>query len=142
MNVRFRAMTIADYPAVLKLWKRAGELNPDVKGSESKAAVAAFLKRNPKLSLVGVAGTKMVAAALVGHDGRRGYLHRVAVDAAHRGEGLGRTLMDHAMINLRSVEVYRATMLICVDNAAARGFCTHCGWSHRTDLVVMQQDLR
>ena len=43
--------------------------------------------------LVGRDGGAIVATAMVGHDGHRGWVYYVAVDPDHRGKGYGRAIM-------------------------------------------------
>ncbi len=44
--------------------------------------------------LVGRDGGAIVATAMVGHDGHRGWVYYVATDPEHRGKGHGRAIMD------------------------------------------------
>ncbi len=57
----------------------------------------AFARRGPHSTvLVAELGGRIVATAMVGEDGHRGWVHYVAADPAHQCEGLGRAMMDAA----------------------------------------------
>ena len=83
-----RPLAHADYDTVRSLWENTEGIG--LNESDTSAAVALFLERNPGLSLVALSPTgEIVGAVLCGHDGRRGYLHHLAVVKAARGRGLG-----------------------------------------------------
>ena len=97
---RLRVMTPADYDAVIALWRGCEGIG--LTESDTRPAIAAYLARNPDMSFVAEAGGRLVGAVLGGHDGRRGYLHHLAVDPAWRRRGLGRELTDAVLARLRA----------------------------------------
>jgi hypothetical protein len=79
-----RDFALADYDTVLALWRSCEGIG--LSDSDTREAIATYLARNPGLSLVATdADGVIVGAVLGGHDGRRGYLHHLAVAPAHRG---------------------------------------------------------
>ena len=70
-------MTVADIPDALALWD--GMKGISLFPSDSVAGITRYLKRNPNLSVIAHSNGKLVGACMAGHDGRRGYLHHVAV---------------------------------------------------------------
>ena len=90
-GVTIRSMTIEDHPALLVLWRQSAgmKLGP----SDSRDAIDAFLRRNPGLSAVALTGL-VVGAVLCGHDGRRGYLHHVAVAVPFQRQKIGTRLVE------------------------------------------------
>lgn len=85
MQVAIRPFEISDYADARALWGRT----PGVGLSEDDAEgpVAAYLRRNPGLSLVAMAGSELVGTVLCGHDGRRGLIHHLVTAEAHRMRG-------------------------------------------------------
>lgn len=83
-----------DWRAARALWSLAGM---SIGAAETAEGLAAFLARNPGMSVVARCGDALVGTALAGWDGRRGYLHHVAVDPAHRRHGVGRALVEAAV---------------------------------------------
>lgn len=135
-----RALTLADYEAVLALWR--GSEGIGLNESDTREAIAWFLERNPGLSLVATeANGPIVAAVLCGHDGRRGYLHHLAVAATHRRRGIGRTLVETCLDRLRAMGLAKCNIFLYRDNAAGRAFWTRHDWRAREDLVVVQRSL-
>ena len=138
---RLRDFTLADYDTVLALWRSCEGIG--LNESDTREAIAAFLNRNPGLSLVVLDQDDIIIGAVFGgHDGRRGYLHHLAVAPAHRGRGLGRRLVDETLARLRRQGIQKCSIFLYADNAAGRAFWTHEGWSAREDLVILQKVIR
>lgn len=133
-----RPLALADYEAVRRLWEESPGIG--LNESDTPEAIALFLARNPELSLVCLAPTReIVGAVLCGHDGRRGYLHHLAVTPAHRGHGLGRELVQQCLTRLRALGIPKCNIYLYATNTAGRAFWAHEGWSVRDDLLVMQR---
>jgi N-acetylglutamate synthase len=123
-----------DRRAALALWSSAGM---SIGAAESAEGLAAFLARNPGMSVVARRGDAVVGTVLAGWDGRRGYLHHVAVDPAHRRHGVGRTLVEAAVQRLRAAGAERVHLFVQRDNADALAFWRSLGWAEREDLRMM-----
>jgi putative acetyltransferase len=136
-----RDFALTDYDTVLALWRSCEGIG--LSESDTREAIAAYLVRNPGLSLVATeADGVIVGAVLGGHDGRRGYLHHLAVVPAHRGQGLGRRLVEESLARLRQLGIEKCNIFLYADNAAGRAFWLREGWSSREDLVVVQKVIR
>src|SRR5688572_30864431 len=96
----FRRFRASDYPAVLRLWRRAKGV--EVAEGDDRAGVLAYLKRNPGLSQVALARGRIVGAMLCGHDGRRGLIYHLAVSPRHQGFGVGRRLVEIGVAGLKA----------------------------------------
>jgi ribosomal protein S18 acetylase RimI-like enzyme len=136
-SVSIRAMSIDDHPAVHALW--VGTPGIGLSESDGRAGTDAFLWRNAGMSAVAVAGSEVVAAVLCGHDGRRGYLHHLAVSDAWRGRGLARELLAWCFGALAAHGIPKCNVFLFSDNAAGAAFWRHDGWSVRGDLQVFQK---
>jgi putative acetyltransferase len=134
----FRALVPADYDRVRALWERSAGIG--LNESDTREAINAFLARNPGLSLVALAADGSLAGAVLsGHDGRRGYLHHLAVDTAHRRRGLGSALVERCLKDLRALGIPKCNIYLFADNADGRAFWLREGWAVRDDLVVLQR---
>lgn len=129
----FSSMTPADVEAVFELRQRSGEFLPGL--GDDRAGVVRFLTRNPGLSQVVRAGGVLVAAALAGHDGRRGYLHHVVVDPGWRKRGIGRTMVQRCVDQLLAEGIEKVSIDVVATNEVAAAFWTRLGWMRRDDLV-------
>jgi ribosomal protein S18 acetylase RimI-like enzyme len=139
MAITIRSMTPADCPAVLDLWRTSEGLG--LGASDTNEQVAAYLARNPSLSLVALDGSEIVGALLCGHDGRRGFLHHLAVSRAFRRKGIGRALVERAVEGLRREGILRSHILVYGNNIAATAFWERLGWSTRDHLRIMSRDI-
>ena len=83
---------------------------------------------------------RIVGAVLCGHDGRRGYLHHLAVTAPCRRQGIGQALVDACLTGLASVGIPKCNIFLLADNELGKAFWTHNGWNERCDLKVLQKE--
>jgi putative acetyltransferase len=134
-----RPFRITDYDAVFALWQSCNGVA--LGASDTRSAIAAYLRRNPGFSFVAQKNGALVGAVLGGHDGRRGYLHHLAVAAAHRRAGLGRKLVDRCLGKLRKAGIKKCDIFVFGGNAEGRTFWIRTGWSPRPDLCLLQVDL-
>jgi ribosomal protein S18 acetylase RimI-like enzyme len=121
----------------MTLWKKTEGIG--LNESDTRVAVAAFLKRNPGLSAVATSGGRVVGAILCGHDGRRGYLHHLAVAKGWRRRGLGRSLVAFCLDGLHAAGIPKCNLFLFSDNYSGRTFWKRLGWQVRTDLRLVQK---
>ncbi|PTX99126.1 GNAT family N-acetyltransferase [Opitutus sp. ER46] len=133
-----REFTLADFETATALWRVSEGVG--LNEADSREGITLFLTRNPGLSVVVTAadGT-LVAAVLCGHDGRRGYLHHLAVAKSHRGRGLGSAIVRDCLSRLRRAGIQKCNIFLYATNAAGREFWLHQRWTSRGDLVVLQR---
>jgi putative acetyltransferase len=130
-------MTAGDYDEVLSLWQRTDGVG--LNESDSRTGVEAYLGHNPGLSLVVRDGGRIVGAVLCGHDGRRGYLHHLAVAVEHRRNGLGRLLVQTCLRNLAALGIGKCNIFLYAHNDLGERFWTSSGWLERSDLKILQK---
>jgi len=88
-------MNIEHYDKVFALWKAFKEIG--LSEADTKENISKFLDKNKGLSLVAKRRDEIVGALLVGHDGRRGYIHHLAVSVDFRRNGIGKELVKTAL---------------------------------------------
>ena len=81
-----REMRLEDYDELVVFWK--GKEGVELNESDEREEMGRYLVRNEGLSLVVREEGRIVGAILCGHDGRRGYLHHLAVEVGYRGKGI------------------------------------------------------
>ena len=129
--------SMADYDEVMALW--TGMEGIGVNPSDEREPMIAYLERNPGLSLVARADGRLVAAVLCGHDGRRGYLHHLAVHPEHRGRGLGRRMVTVCLEQLAALGIPKCNAFLYADNDPGERFWQAVGFAQRVDLKVIQR---
>jgi ribosomal protein S18 acetylase RimI-like enzyme len=139
MSTSIREMTIGDYENVYALWESSEGIG--LSDADSKEGIKRFLKRNPMLSFVATEGDQIVAAALCGHDGRRGYIHHLAVAKSHRRQGIGRSLVGRCMYALMRIGIGKCHLFVFGENQEAIDFWETLGYFQRVELVMMSQQV-
>jgi GNAT superfamily N-acetyltransferase len=138
--VKLQAFEEPQIDAVLALWQGMDGIGLGL--GDTPHDLAMFLARNAGCSPIALNEQgEVVGVALCGHDGRRGYLHHVAVREAERGRGIGRLLIEYCRAALERVGVGRASIHVFADNKSGIAFWAHLGWSPRADLTVLQVEL-
>jgi len=129
-----RPLTLADYDAALALWTATEGMA--ISSADEQPAIARYLERNPGLSFAAWDGDTLVGAVLAGHDGRRGYLHHLAVSSHYRKQGIGTRLVEAALAALRQEGMEKVHLFIFESNHLARAFWSRSGWRERHDIAI------
>jgi ribosomal protein S18 acetylase RimI-like enzyme len=121
-----------DVADVVSLWERCGLTRP---WNEPAADIALARQGTNATILIGRAGGALVATALVGHDGHRGWVYYVAVDPTQQKKGFGRIIMSAAEDWLRKAGVEKIQLLVRPENTAVRAFYESIGYGEQPRLV-------
>ena len=96
--------------------------------NEPRASIERKLGVDRELLLVGHAGGRLVATAMGGWDGHRGWLYQVAVAADARGRGHGRAIVAAAEARLRARGCAKLNLQAVASNDLAVGFWRRLGY--------------
>ena len=88
--MEIRPFTLTDEAAVVDLWRECDLTRP---WNDPHQDIRRKLTTQPELFLVGEIDHVLVASAMAGFDGHRGWVNYLAISPAHRHQGLGRLLM-------------------------------------------------
>ncbi|CDF86073.1 Conserved hypothetical protein [Pseudomonas knackmussii B13] len=133
--MRLRSVTAADHAALVALWKRTPGIQ--LRRDDEYEPFAAYLARNPDLSLLMEVDGVVIGSLLVGHDGRRGYLQHLVVDLPHRGSGYARLLLDEALARLAALGIGKSHVFVLRDAPEALDFWeAQRDWGRRDDILV------
>ena len=135
--MKIKPFTIELYEEVLSLWRRCDGIG--LGDSDSKENIARYLARNPGTSRVAENGGQVVGAVLAGDDGRRGYLHHLAVDKNFRRKGIGRLLVNACLETFRQSGIIKCHLFLFKDNIEGTKFWKSADWHHRDDLKVISK---
>jgi ribosomal protein S18 acetylase RimI-like enzyme len=125
MTISIREMTDGDFDQVVALWTTSGVARP----WNDPAKDVEFARRGPHSTvLVAEEAGQVLATAMVGEDGHRGWAYYVAVSPDRQGHGVGRRIMDAAEAWLKQRGVWKVQVMIREDNAAVRHFYESLGY--------------
>ena len=138
-EILFRPLASSDYDQVISLWQRCEGV--EVAEGDDRASFDFYLRRNPGLSFVASLGREIVGATLCGHDGRRGLFYHLAVAPEHRGQGVGRKILQQGLAGLRAIGISRATILVATDNPDGRAFWVRQGFEEIAGAIPLGIDI-
>jgi N-acetylglutamate synthase len=138
MAFQTKQMEQADIARAIKLWEQTEGIGLD-DDSDTPEKIAAYLKRNPECSFVTYKDKTLVGAVLSGHDGRRGYLHHLAVKKEYRKQGIGGELVNRCLKALKKAGIPKCNIFLFESNEAGRAFWLKSKWNLRPDLTILQK---
>jgi ribosomal protein S18 acetylase RimI-like enzyme len=137
MKIEISEFPIEAYEEVISLWKLCEGIG--LSGADSKHNIRTYLERNPGMSFIACDDEMVVGAILSGHDGRRGYIHHLAVHPAYRKRGIGKALVEKCLLALQSLGIQKCHLFIFNDNRDGIHFWNGIGWEQRFDISVMSK---
>ncbi len=121
----------ADVAAVIALWQACGLTRP----WNDPAADIALSRRGPNSTiLIGRDDDDIVATAMVGHEGHRGWVYYVATDPQIRAKGYGRAIMNAAEDWLRAAGIPKLQLLVRPENSGVAAFYQSIGFGEQKIL--------
>ena len=133
--VTIRSLTAADYDQALALWQVCEGIG--LSDADSRCGITRYLDRNPGLSFAAFEGDKLIGTILGGHDGRRGYIHHLAVHPDYQHRGIGKKLAESTLEALKSDGINKVHLFILNSNKSGMEFWEHLGWTVRKDISVV-----
>lgn len=126
-----------DTDAVVALWRECGLTRP---WNDPHADIDRKLTTQPELFLVGETEAGVVASAMVGFDGHRGWVYYLAVRQELRGTGAGRALMAEAERLLTERGCPKIMLMVRSTNDDVVAFYNTLGYS-ADDVTVLGKRL-
>nr|MCR5811259.1 GNAT family N-acetyltransferase [Lachnospiraceae bacterium] len=108
---------------------------------DSREGIAKYLRRNPATCFVAECGDSIVGVILSGHDGRRGFIHHLAVAENCRRQGIATELLECAVSSLAAEGINKVALLVFNRNEAGNAFWEKNGFTCREDLVYRNKAL-
>jgi ribosomal protein S18 acetylase RimI-like enzyme len=135
-EIRIREFRIEDYDRVTELWAEGGlPLKP--KGRDSRKNIARQIKTPNVLFLVAEEGEggPVIGTVLATHDGRKGWINRLAVDSSLRKRGIGARLVGEAERRLEGMGMEILACLIEDDNAVSMAVFERLGYKKHAEII-------
>jgi hypothetical protein len=131
------SLSPSEFGAAVALWHDAGLTRP---WNDPLADLRRALAGPSSTVLAGHEGDELVATAMVGHDGHRGWVYYVAIRADRRGRGHGRALMEACEAWLAARDVPKLDLMVRTENEPVIAFYAALGYGH-DDVVVLSKRL-
>ena len=120
---------------VIDLWKNTEGIYLHENGEDSVNGIITFINRNPGLSFIAKnINNEIAASILCGHDGRRGYIHHLAVDNKYRKMGIAKEMINKSLEKLILLNIKKVALFVLKDNTNAQLFYEHNSWK-KEDIV-------
>ncbi len=132
--MEIRSMTIDDYDEIFNMWQITSKRA--LSEADSRENIARYLKRNEGMSLVAVKDGRIIGTVLAGHDGRRGFIHHMAVLPEFRRRHIGNKLATEAIKRIFEDGIDKTHIFCYQDNFTGQDFWTSLGFKKRGDLFV------
>jgi ribosomal protein S18 acetylase RimI-like enzyme len=129
--MHIRPYRAADEVAVVELWESSGLTRP---WNDPHKDIGRKLAVRPEWFLVGEDNGVIVATAMVGYDGHRGWVYYLGVAPGHRRLGYGRAMMAEAERLLRAEGCPKLNLQVRTGNAEAVAFYENLGFG--LDAVI------
>jgi ribosomal protein S18 acetylase RimI-like enzyme len=114
-----------DFPSLLSLWRLA-EAHPTA--TDDSDALGLLLERDPEALRLVEADGDVVGSLIVGWDGWRGSLYRLAVHPDWRRRGIAAALVRDAEEHLRELGAVRMTAIVVDEDVEAAAFWRSVGY--------------
>ena len=129
--MEIRPYQASDESAVIELWQRCELTRP---WNDPHKDIARKLAVQPELFFVGLQEGQLVASAMAGFDGHRGWVNYLAVHPRWQRQGLARQLMRHVEQALQAMGCPKLNLQVRTGNLQAMAFYEAIGYGQ--DEVV------
>jgi ribosomal protein S18 acetylase RimI-like enzyme len=145
--MQIRPLGSDDYDAVLDLWRRSGLSSVRPTGRDSREAFSSTSRpdaspntANGFQKTLGLfKGDELVGVIVVTHDGRKGWLNRLAVDPDHRRQGIARRLITAAEELLSRQGIHVIGALIESKNDVSLRLFRRVGYELHNDICYLSK---
>lgn len=134
MQPLIRTYRDSDEQAVTRLWS---EVLPNTAPHHDAAtSLKQKLSHDRELILVATIEQQIVGAVMGGFDGHRGWIYSLAVDAAHRRQGIGAALVRQMEALLRERGCLKLNLQVRASNAQVIAFYEELGFEVERNISM------
>ena len=103
-EIKLRELRIGDYDALIKLWEKS-QLPYKPKGRDRRDKIKHELKSSNTIFYVAECDGQIIGSIFGTHDGRKGWINRLAVHPEYRGRGIARKLVTRVEEDLNNMGI-------------------------------------
>ncbi len=136
LDVTYRPFAEEDCAQALEFLAGLPGVRLHKNGEDTVDGIIAYLERNPGMSFVAIADGEIVGTILCGHDGRRGYIHHLAVDRRHEKKGVGKKLVLLATEQLKACNIKKSAVFVLKENDIGEAFYKSLRWKEENNVKI------
>ncbi|MBN1191324.1 MAG: GNAT family acetyltransferase [Dehalococcoidales bacterium] len=136
-DVLIRPFEPGDENAVIGLWHKCNLVRPQ---NNPVLDISRKMKVHPELFLVGLVKDEIIASAMGGYEGHRGWVYYLAVDPYYRNRGLGRIMMNEIEKKLLALGCPKLNLMVRNDNLSVLRFYEKIGYI-KDDVISLGKRL-
>lgn len=128
-GIKIEKMTLKRHAELVAFWKTIeGIWTSDDDDYEN---LKIYLRRNPNLNFIAIVNNRIVGTIKSGHDGRRGYIHHLAVQEEYRHQGLAKKLLKLCLNGLNKQKITKYRVFVFDKNEEGIKFWNHMGFTEK-----------
>lgn len=137
-DIVIRAFRVADYDALINLWEGA-KLPHKPAGRDKKETISHEIRRANAVFLVAEIEGALIGSAFGTHDGRKGWINRVAVLPKWRRRGIAAYMVSEVERRLRGMGIEIIACLIEDWNKESMKFFEKIGYKRHNDIFYFSK---
>ena len=126
MKTIIRLYTDSDETAVVELWRRCGLVVPQ---NDPYVDIRKKVEFQPELFFVAVTAKEIVGSIMAGYEGHRGWINYLGVDPRCRNQGIGSSLVRHAVEELEKIGCQKVNLQVRTANTGVIAFYKTLGFA-------------
>ena len=135
-NVVIKKLTTDEYNSLISLWKKVG-LPYKPHGRDSRESIKHQLQQPTSIYLAAYIRNKMIGVILATHDGRKGWINRVAVLPNYQKRGIAKRLVSEVENRFFKLGIRIYACLIEDWNKVSKKFFEHLGYKTYKDIFYL-----
>ena len=135
-----RLMEPNDYDSVHALWESTPGMGLN-SIDDTRSGIEKFLVRNPSTCFVAEEDGRIIGSIIAGNDGRRGSIYHTAVRTDRQRQGIGRSLVEHAMAALEKEGISKVFLVVFARNSRGNAFWEKLGFTERHDIIYRNREI-
>jgi putative acetyltransferase len=140
MNYKIAEMNLDRYNEIIEFWQKTPELW--VSDDDSYEASKIYFKRNPHSNFLALYDGKIIGTCKCCHDGRRGYIHHVAVASEFRKKGIAKEMVDRCFEAVKKEGIRKFRLAVMNNNTEGLKFWKHIGFEEQVyDYRTLEKDI-
>lgn len=137
--MEIRCLTVDDYESMLDVWREAGLSTIRPAGRDSREELARQMTATPWGFQGAFEDGQLAGLVLASHDGRKGWINRLAVRPAYRRQGLAEKLLEAAEQTLRDQGIKVLCALIEDYNSPSMILFAKHGYLRHDDILYFSK---